>query len=116
MCRKEFGSDTPKWVFHRGGWNPEISDILYFKVQVKDIRHDNKYKSHESLSTGICALPCRTVTFRPPLPPESHSAILIFITCVKYAIRSMPDLIGLSTNIFPSNIVLYQFRVNIFPE
>ena len=31
-CKTEFGSDTPKWVFHRGGWNltppghPEISD------------------------------------------------------------------------------------------
>ena len=21
-CKKEFGSDTPKWVFHKGGWNP----------------------------------------------------------------------------------------------
>ena len=32
LCKKEFGSDTPKWVFHRGGGihpppgHPEISD------------------------------------------------------------------------------------------
>jgi hypothetical protein len=39
LCKKEFGSDTPKWVFNRGGGihpppgHPEISDAESNRVK-----------------------------------------------------------------------------------
>ena len=45
MCKKEFGSDTPKWVFHRGGGfhpppgHPEISDAGSNRVHIICIAH-----------------------------------------------------------------------------
>jgi hypothetical protein len=49
LCKKEFGSDTPKWVFHRGGGihphlsHPEISDGGSNRVNILNVKERKKW-------------------------------------------------------------------------
>ena len=51
LCKKEFGSDTPKWVFNRGGGippgHPEISDAESKRVK-ENLKHKDKENPNEN--------------------------------------------------------------------
>ena len=55
LCKKEFGSDTPKWVFNRGGQgHPEISDAESNRVKMVSSNQNHQERFDRTIVACFC--------------------------------------------------------------